>query len=40
VSKAPDFFSFTRSLEAYQKALAHKSRLVLTPQSPFLKYFR
>lgn len=40
VSKAPDFFAFTRSLEAYQKALAHKSRLVLTPQSPFLKYFR
>ncbi|WP_300156977.1 protease modulator HflC [Solidesulfovibrio sp.] len=40
VSKAPEFFSFTRSLEAYQKALGHKSRLVLTPQSPFLKYFR
>lgn len=40
VTKAPEFFSFTRSLEAYQKALAHKSRLVLTPQSPFLKYFR
>ena len=40
VTKAPDFFSFTRSLEAYQKALAHKTRLVLTPQSPFLKYFR
>ncbi|WP_428566145.1 MAG: protease modulator HflC [Solidesulfovibrio sp. DCME] len=40
VSKAPEFFSFTRSLEAYQKAFAHKSRLVLTPQSPFLRYFR
>ncbi len=40
VSKAPEFFSFTRSLEAYQKALGHKSRLVLTPQNPFLKYFR
>ncbi|WP_029457314.1 protease modulator HflC [Solidesulfovibrio alcoholivorans] len=40
VTKAPDFFSFTRSLEAYQKAFAHKTRLVLTPQSPFLKYFR
>lgn len=39
VGKDPDFFSFTRSLEAYQKALGQHTRLVLTPQSPFLKYF-
>lgn len=40
VNKAPDFFAFTRSLEAYQKAMAHNTRIFLTPQSPFLKYMR
>ncbi len=40
VNKAPEFFSFTRSLEAYQKALAHRSRVILTPENPFLRYFR
>ncbi|MFP5259497.1 MAG: protease modulator HflC [Acidobacteriota bacterium] len=38
VSKSPEFFGFTRSLEAYQKAFAHNSRIFLTPESPFLKY--
>jgi membrane protease subunit HflC len=40
VNKAPDFFGFTRSLEAYQKSFARNSRLFLTPESPFLKYLR
>ena len=40
VSKAPDFFGFTRSLEAYQKAFAKNSRLFLTPETAFLKYLR
>lgn len=40
VTKAPDFFAFTRSLEAYQKALSKNTRIFLTPQSPFLKYLR
>jgi len=40
VSQAPDFFVFTRSLEAYQKAMAKNTRIFLTPQSPFLKYMR
>ena len=40
VSKAPEFFAFTRSLEAYRKVTAHNSRLFLTPDSPFLKYMR
>ena len=40
VSKSPDFFGFTRSLEAYHKAVAKNSRLFLTPDSPFLKYLR
>jgi membrane protease subunit HflC len=40
VGKAPDFFAFTRSLEAYQKAMSQNTRIFLTPQSPFLKYLR
>ncbi|EHJ47902.1 HflC protein [Solidesulfovibrio carbinoliphilus subsp. oakridgensis] len=40
VSQAPDFFVFTRSLEAYQKAMSQNTRIFLTPQSPFLKYLR
>lgn len=40
VSKAPDFFSFTRSLEAYRHGMAKNTRLILTPESPFLKYMR
>lgn len=40
VSKAPEFFSFTRSLEAYRKATARKTRVFLTPDSPFLKFMR
>lgn len=40
ISKDPGFFAFTRSLEAYQKAMAHNTRIFLTPDSPFLKYMR
>ena len=40
VNKSPDFFGFTRSLEAYQKSFAHNARIFLTPESPFLKYMR
>jgi len=40
VSKAPEFFTFTRSLEAYRKATAQNTRVLLTPNSPFLKYLR
>ena len=38
IGKDPDFFAFTRSLEAYRNAMAHDTRLFLTPDSPFLKY--
>jgi len=38
VSKAPDFFAFTRSLEAYRKATAQNTRIFLTPDSPFLRF--
>lgn len=40
IGRTPEFFNFTRSLEAYQKALSRNSRIVLTPQSPFLKFLR
>ncbi len=40
IGRTPEFFNFTRSLEAYQKAMSRNSRIVLTPQSPFLKFLR
>ena len=40
VSKSPEFFAFTRSMEAYHKAMAQKTRVFLTPDSPFLKFMR
>jgi modulator of FtsH protease HflC len=36
----PDFFTFTRTLEAYRKALKGKTILLLPPQMDFLKYLR
>lgn len=38
--KDPAFFSFYRSLEAYRHSLGEKDVLVLSPGSPFFKYFR
>jgi membrane protease subunit HflC len=40
-NKDKDFYSFTRSLEAYRNALATPdTRLILSPDSEFLKVFR
>lgn len=36
----PEYFEFARSLEAYQKAFGANSRVLLTPESPFLKYLQ
>jgi membrane protease subunit HflC len=36
----PDFFNFTRTLEAYRKSLKGKTTLLLPPQMEFLKYLR
>ncbi|MBU2849043.1 MULTISPECIES: protease modulator HflC [Acidithiobacillus] len=38
--KDPAFFSFYRSLETYRHSLGGKDILVLSPDSPFFKYFR
>ncbi len=37
--KDPDFYAFTRSLQAYRKAFRKDTILVLTPDNWFLKYF-
>lgn len=37
-NKDPEFYSFTRSLEAYEKAMNNKSQLVLSTRSPLFKY--
>lgn len=36
--KDPEFFAFTRSLEAYRKSLDGKTTLFLSPDHPFLRY--
>lgn len=38
--QSPEFYAYQRSLEAYEQALRENTRLVLTPGSPFLKYFQ
>lgn len=38
--KDPEFYAFLRSLEAYKKVFGDKTVIVLSPDDPFLKYFR
>ena len=40
LNQSPEFYSFQRSLEAYQKSFRGNSRVVLTPESRFLRYMR
>jgi membrane protease subunit HflC len=37
--KDPKFYAFTRSLEAYKKAMSKQSRIVLSPNSEFFQFF-
>lgn len=37
--KDPEFYAFTRSLEAYKRSMATQSRVVLSPNSEFFKFF-
>lgn len=37
--KDPKFYAFVRSLESYRKAMATQSRVVLSPNSEFFRYF-
>ncbi len=36
--KAPEFYAFTRSLEAYRKAIGEGTTLILSPDSEFFEY--
>lgn len=40
LGRSPEFYAFTRSLEAYRNSLKDNSRLIMTPKSPFLKYMK
>jgi len=40
LSQAPDFYAFTRSLEAYRNGFSKNSRFILTPKSPFLQHMQ
>jgi membrane protease subunit HflC len=40
LEEAPSFYEFKRSLEAYEKSLKENTRVIMTPNSPFLKHFR
>jgi len=40
LEQGPDFYSFQRSLEAYEKSFQTNTTFVLTPQSEFFKFLR
>lgn len=39
LEQGPEFYAFQRSLEAYRNSLGNNTRLLLTPESEFLRYF-
>jgi membrane protease subunit HflC len=40
LNQDPEFYRFVRTLDAYRKGLNGKTKLILTPDSEFLKYFK
>ena len=40
LGQSPDFYAFTRSLEAYRKGFGKNAKFILTPKSPFLRYMQ
>lgn len=40
INQSPEFFEFSRSLEAYKKALSNNTRMVLDPDDAFLRFLR
>jgi membrane protease subunit HflC len=40
LGQSPDFYEFTRSLEAYRNGFGKNTRFILTPKSPFLKHLQ
>ncbi|WP_462326885.1 protease modulator HflC [Desulfobaculum sp.] len=40
LKQSPDFYSFKRSLEAYEKSFGDKTRIIMTPENEFMRYMR
>ncbi|WP_319470005.1 protease modulator HflC [uncultured Pseudodesulfovibrio sp.] len=40
LGQSPDFYAFTRSLEAYRKGFSKNSRFIMTPKSRFLQHMQ
>ena len=40
LGRSPDFYRFTRSLEAYKNGFKENSRFIMTPSSPFLEHMQ
>lgn len=40
LNQSPEFYSFQRSLEAYEMSFKDKTKMVLTPDSEFFRYMR
>lgn len=40
LKQSPDFYSFKRSLEAYEKSFKDKTRIIMTPKSDFMRFLR
>ena len=40
LSRSPEFFEFTRSLDAYKKSLRDNTRVLLSPDDDFLRFLR
>jgi membrane protease subunit HflC len=40
LKQSPEFYAFKRSLDAYEKSMAESTRVILTPENQFLRFFR
>jgi len=40
LKESPEFFAFKRSLEVYEKSMKDNTRVILSPESRFLRYFK
>jgi membrane protease subunit HflC len=40
LKRAPDFYAFVRSMDAYKAATQENTRMIMTPSGEFLKYLR
>ncbi|MCJ2165851.1 MULTISPECIES: protease modulator HflC [unclassified Pseudodesulfovibrio] len=40
LSQSPEFYTFTRSLDAYRRGFGQNTRFIMTPKSPFMKYLQ